>query len=154
MSIEDDIRKNAARTDRLQSQVVDLARDLNALGRRLDKLEIPAIEPVAPATPNRLNTRWRNIETGAIFGPVLQSEAEHHYTTGGQHIDEADIMTGKLVPISPGQADAAELIRLRSENASLHVALFHVENGLNHPDPAIQKLIEAALAAKDESDGK
>lgn len=47
-------------------------------------------------------------------------------------------------------AGIAENDRLHIENAALHLALFHVENGLSHPDPAIRKLIEAAMAALDE----
>lgn len=43
----------------------------------------------------------------------------------------------------------AENHLLRAENCKLHVALFHVENGLTHPDEAVRKLIEAArLASK------
>jgi len=47
---------------------------------------------------------------------------------------------------------AAENERLRAENAALNLALFHVENGLAHPDERVRKLIEAALAAKGATD--
>jgi len=43
----------------------------------------------------------------------------------------------------------AEVKRLREENAALNVALFHVENGLAHPDPKVRALIKAALAASE-----
>ena len=43
----------------------------------------------------------------------------------------------------------AEVERLREENAALNVALFHVENGLAHPDPKVRALIKAALAASE-----
>ena len=42
-----------------------------------------------------------------------------------------------------------EAKRLREENAALNVALFHVENGLAHPDPKVRALIKAALAASE-----
>jgi len=46
--------------------------------------------------------------------------------------------------------EAAEQIeRLKSDNAELNLALFHVENGLAHPDESVRKLIEAASAAKE-----
>ena len=42
--------------------------------------------------------------------------------------------------------------RLRVENARLHLALFHVENGLSHPDARVRALIETAEAAKEDRD--
>lgn len=38
--------------------------------------------------------------------------------------------------------------RLRAENCKLHVALFHIENGLSHPDESVRKLIQAAMEAE------
>ena len=46
----------------------------------------------------------------------------------------------------------AENAKLRQETAALHLALFHVENGLAHPDERVRKLIEAAEAAKENED--
>lgn len=37
--------------------------------------------------------------------------------------------------------------RCKDENCALHLALFHVENGCNHPDPEIRMLIQAASKA-------
>lgn len=37
--------------------------------------------------------------------------------------------------------------RCVAENKALHLALFHVENGCNHPDPEIRMLIQAASIA-------
>ena len=47
----------------------------------------------------------------------------------------------------------ADNTRLLAENAALNVALFHVENGLAHPDPKVRALIKAALAASEGQEG-
>ena len=46
-----------------------------------------------------------------------------------------------------------QLLQLQAENADLHLTLFHVENGLSHPDERIRKLIEAAKLAREVRDG-
>lgn len=46
------------------------------------------------------------------------------------------------------EAVCSERDRLKAENAALNHALFHHENGLSHPDPAVRKLIEAAVVAR------
>ena len=45
---------------------------------------------------------------------------------------------------NPGQPVLDKIARLERENTDLHQALFHVENGLSHPDSHVQLLIEAA----------
>jgi len=41
----------------------------------------------------------------------------------------------------------------KAENAELHQALFHVENGLSHPDESVRLLIEASHAARGGEEG-
>ena len=65
----------------------------------------------------------------------------------------AKAVRGKLEALRKAQA---EVERLQGENLALNLALFHVENGLGHPDPHVRALIEAAKAvraAKPESEG-
>ena len=42
----------------------------------------------------------------------------------------------------------SEYAILCTENSALNLALFHVDNGLSHPDERVRKLIAAAEAAR------
>ena len=58
-----------------------------------------------------------------------------------------NLATAILAGPDAGQSLLDKLGRLREENQRLNIALFAVENGLAHPDPAVRKLIEAAKLA-------
>jgi len=67
-----------------------------------------------------------------------------------KHVDAAVMFIRGEGIQRTGRPVLDKITKLERENADLHQALFHVENGLSHPDSHVQLLIEAALAAKEQ----
>ena len=105
-------------------------------------------------------------ERGAIFQEARvwagEAKAQRHTVNEvgsalGGVPDWGPIAKGVRGKLEALRKALAEVERLQGENLALNLALFHVENGLGHPDPHVRALIEAAKAvraAKPESEGE
>ena len=62
----------------------------------------------------------------------------------GYHLTERMCLAARIAELE------AIVDTLQQKNTALNIALFHVDNGLGHPDERVRLLIQAAEAAKEQ----